>query len=131
MTAPSNTRREFLSTTLAAGAAAGLAGTVDAADTGLPTRALGKTGVRVSCLCLGGWHIGSVQDKDEAVRIMHTAIDEGLTFFDNAWDYHDGGSEEVMRRALSARGKRDKVVLMTKNCGRDAAEIRPHFEASL
>src|SRR5205807_2080762 len=50
---------------------------------------------------------------------------------DNAWDYHDGGSEEIMGRALSAPGKRDKVFLMTKNCGRDAAEVRRHLEDSL
>ena len=66
----------------------------------------------------GGWHIGSVKDSAEAIRIMHAAVDEGLTFFDNCWDYHDGGSEEVMGRAL-ADGRRDKVFLMTKNCERD------------
>jgi predicted aldo/keto reductase-like oxidoreductase len=136
MTAPSNTRRAFLQSSLAAGAAAGLAGAVDAAGddagrTGLPTRPLGKTGVRVSVLALGGWHIGAVKDPNEAVRIMHAAIDEGLTFFDNAWDYHDGGSEEIMGKALAAPGKRAKVFLMTKNCGRDAKETRSNLEDSL
>jgi aryl-alcohol dehydrogenase-like predicted oxidoreductase len=132
MSEPSNTRREFLHTTLAAGAAAGLAGAADTgATTGLPTRPLGKTGQRVSILCLGGWHIGAVKDKAEAVRIMHAAIDEGLTFFDNAWDYHDGGSEEIMGQALAAPGKRDKVFLMTKNCGRDAKTTRQHLDDSL
>ena len=81
---------------------------------------LGRTGERVSILCLGGWHIGAVKDENEAIRIMHAAIDEGLTFFDNCWDYHDGGSEEIMGRAL-ADGRRDKVFLMTKNCERDYA----------
>ena len=57
----------------------------DAGTTGMATRPLGKTGVRVSILALGGWHIGSVKDKAEAVRIMHAAIDEGINFFDNAW----------------------------------------------
>jgi uncharacterized protein len=132
-TPPTNTRREFLHSTLAAGAAAGVAGVADAAEpgTGLPTRPLGKTGVRVSILCLGGWHIGSVKDKGEAVRIMHAALDEGLTFFDNCWDYHDGGSEEVMGQALSAPGKREKCFLMTKNCGRDAKMTRQCLEDSL
>src|SRR5262245_42791493 len=69
---------------------------------GLPQRPVGKTGVKVSIICLGGWHIGSVKDKDEAVKIMHTAIDEGINFFDNCWDYHDGGSEEIMGKALAA-----------------------------
>src|SRR5436190_19483868 len=109
---------------------AGIAGGADA-SAGLPTRPLGKTGVRISILALGGWHIGSVKDQNEAVRIMHTAIDEGLTFFDNAWDYHDGGSEEVMGKALSAPGQRDKVFLMTKNCGRDAKGTRQDLEDSL
>jgi predicted aldo/keto reductase-like oxidoreductase len=66
----------------------------DSSD-GLPKRPLGKTGVKVRILCLGGWHIGAIEEKD-AIALMHEAIDEGLTFFDNAWDYHDGGSEEVM-----------------------------------
>jgi aryl-alcohol dehydrogenase-like predicted oxidoreductase len=95
-----------------------LSGQQPASASGLPTRMLGRTGQRVSILCLGGWHIGAVKDPAEAVRIMQAAIDEGLTFFDNCWDYHDGGSEEVMGRAL-ADGRRTKAFLMTKNCERD------------
>src|SRR6516165_8553585 len=132
--APSN-RREFLHASLAAGAALGLAAGAEAADEaaskGLPTRPLGKTGVRVSIICLGGWHIGSVKDENEAIKIMHTALDEGLTFFDNAWDYHDGGSEEIMGKALAMDGKRKKVFLMTKNCARDGKGTRQHLEDSL
>jgi predicted aldo/keto reductase-like oxidoreductase len=129
-----NTRREFLASSLAAGAALSLSGAADAADDtgkGLPTRPLGKTGVKVSILCLGGWHIGSVKDEKEAIKIMHAALDEGLTFFDNAWDYHDGGSETIMGKALSVAGKRDKCFLMTKNCARDAKGTRQHLEDSL
>jgi predicted aldo/keto reductase-like oxidoreductase len=130
-----NTRREFLQTTLAGAAALGIAaaGKAGAADDskGLPTRELGKTGVRVSILCLGGWHVGAVKDKKEAVKIMHAAVDNGLTFFDNAWDYHDGGSEEVMGEALSQGGYRDKVFLMTKNCERDGRGTRKCLEDSL
>src|SRR5207249_1358020 len=121
-------RRNFLQTSLAASAALGLAATAaeagEAASKGLPTRPLGKTGVRVPIICLGGWHIGAVKDKDEAIKIMHRALDEGLTFFDNAWDYHDGGSEEIMGKALAMDGKRKKCFLMTKNCGRDAKTAR-------
>lgn len=128
-----NTRRAFLQTSLAAGAAAGLASAAgdDAARTGLPTRPLGKTGEKVSILCLGGWHIGSVKDQQEAFRIMHTAINNGLTFFDNAWDYHDGGSEEIVGKGLAMDGWRKKVFLMTKNCGRDAKTVQQHLEDSL
>lgn len=99
-------------------------------ETGLPTRPLGNTGERVSIICLGGWHIGAVADKQEAIRIMHTAIGEGLTFFDNAWDYHDGGSEEIMGDALQG-GKRKEVFLMTKNCDRDYAGSLARLEDSL
>jgi aryl-alcohol dehydrogenase-like predicted oxidoreductase len=134
MTAPSD-RREFLQSSLAAGAALGLAGAAAGGDdkpgAGLPTRPLGKTGERVSIICLGGWHIGSVKDEKEAIKIMHTALDEGLIFFDNAWDYHDGHSEEVMGKALAMDGKRKKCFLMTKNCGRDAKTARQHVEDSL
>jgi aryl-alcohol dehydrogenase-like predicted oxidoreductase len=127
-------RREFLHATVAAGAAAGLAASANADDstaTGLPMRPLGKAGEKVSCLGLGGWHIGSVKSEKEAIGIMHHAIDEGLTFFDNAWDYHDGHSEEVMGLALADPAKRKQVFLMTKNCGRDAKEVQKHLDDSL
>src|SRR5438874_1696924 len=128
-------RREFLQTTAVAGAALGLAGLSGRAEDdlakGVPTRPLGKTGVNVSIICLGGWHIGSVKDKKEAVKIMHAALDEGLTFFDNAWDYHDGGSEEIMGEALGMDGKRKQCFLMTKNCARDGKGTRRHLEDSL
>jgi predicted aldo/keto reductase-like oxidoreductase len=129
-----NTRREFLQTSLATAAVsltAASAGASDAAANGLATRPLGKTGVRVSLLCLGGWHIGDVKDEQEAIKIMHAALDEGMTFFDNAWDYHDGGSETVMGKALATGGRRSKCFLMTKNCARDAKGTRQHLEDSL
>src|SRR5262245_10211180 len=87
---------------------------------GLPTRPLGQTGARVSILALGGWHIGKAAREAgdaEAIRLMHAALDEGITFFDNAWDYFDGMSEELMGKALA--GRRQRVFLMTKNCERD------------
>ena len=130
------TRREFLQSAGAATAAAALGTTASAQDKpgqGLPTRALGRTGANVSILCLGGWHIGDVKDQNEAVRIMHAAVDEGINFFDNCWDYHDGGSEEIMGKALGADGGkwRKKVFLMTKVCARDAKNVRSQIEDSL
>ncbi len=133
-TAANETRRDFLKEGIAGAATLGLAGTeafADDASKGVPMRPLGKTGVKVSMLCLGGWHIGNVKDKDEAIKIMHAALDEGLTFFDNAWDYHDGGSEEIMGKALAMDGKRKKCFLMTKNCARDAEGTKQHLEDSL
>jgi predicted aldo/keto reductase-like oxidoreductase len=129
-----NSRREFIQSGLAGAAALGLAAAAGAAGDegkGLPMRPLGKTGVNVSVLALGGWHIGAVKDKNVAIKIMHAAIDEGLTFFDNAWDYHDGGSEEIMGKALAMDGKRSQVFLMTKNCNRDASGTRQCLEDSL
>src|SRR5215210_8882651 len=137
MSSTDNTRREFIQTGLAGTAALALAADAPAGDDkpspGLPQRPLGNTGVKVSIICLGGWHIGDVKDKDEAVKIMHTALDEGMTFFDNCWDYHDGGSEEVMGKALAADGGkwRKKCFLMTKVCSRDAKEVRSQIEDSL
>jgi uncharacterized protein len=126
------TRREFLQATLAGAATLGMMAEVeDAQAQGLPTRTLGRTGERVSILCLGGWHIGTVRDEKEAIKIMHAAINEGITFFDNAWDYHDGRSEEVMGKALAEGGKRKQAFLMTKNCNRDAKGTRQCLEDSL
>ena len=127
-------RRRFLRTAVASLAAAGLDSRVLAeqkdSPAGIPTRPLGKTGQRVSIVGLGGYHVRTAEEKD-AVAIMHEAIDEGMTFFDNAWDYHDGGSEEVMGKALSTGGRRQKVFLMTKVCARDYSGARQHLEDSL
>src|SRR5204862_133138 len=79
----------------------------------------------------GGWHIGVLKDEDEAVRIMHAAIDEGINFFDNAWDYHDGHAEEVMGKALAMDNRRNKVFLMTKVCDRDYTGAKKCLEDSL
>ncbi len=128
----STSRRQFMTqTALAALTEQVIAGTSSVAETGVPTRVLGRTGQRVSILCLGGWHIGAVKDEKEAIRIMHAAIDEGVNFFDNAWDYHDGHSEEVMGKAMAMDGRRKKVFLMTKNCERDYAGSMKDLEDSL
>jgi aryl-alcohol dehydrogenase-like predicted oxidoreductase len=86
----------------------------------IPRRALGTTGEFVSAIGLGGFHIGLVGTEREATQIVHAAIDAGITFMDNAWEYHDGKSEDRMGRALV--GRRDRVFLMSKVCthGRNA-----------
>jgi len=85
----------------------------------VPRRMLGRTGVEVSALALGGSHIGETKSKREASRIVHEAIDSGIDFMDNAWEYHDGLSEELMGEALE--GRRHGVFLRSKVCthGRD------------
>jgi aryl-alcohol dehydrogenase-like predicted oxidoreductase len=89
----------------------------------VPHRPLGKTGVQVSAMGLGGYHLGSTKNQQEATEIVARAMDAGVNFFDNAWDYHDGHSEEVVGKAL--QGKRDRAFVMTKVCthgrGKDVA----------
>ncbi len=129
---PENTRRDLFRTLLGAGALAGTALAQRPSANGLPTRRLGRTGERVSILGIGGGHIGRVAlgDKAAAIRLMHGAIDNGVTFFDNAWAYQDGASEEAMGDALQG-GKRDKVFLMTKCSGRDTKFATQCLEDSL
>ncbi|MEO7145259.1 MAG: aldo/keto reductase [Bryobacteraceae bacterium] len=97
----------------------------------IPRRVLGRTGVRVSIIGMGGWHLGAIPDEAEAIRIMHAAIDEGVSFFDNAWDYHDGRAEELMGKALAMDNRRNRVFLMTKDCERDYAGSMRNLEDSL
>lgn len=89
----------------------------------VPRRPLGKTGIQVSAMALGGYHLGSTKNQQEANEIVARAMAAGINFFDNAWDYHDGHSEEVVGKAL--KGKRDQAVVMTKVCthgrGKDVA----------
>jgi aryl-alcohol dehydrogenase-like predicted oxidoreductase len=87
----------------------------------IPQRELGKTGVKVSALAMGGHHLGDAENYEMAERLVHDALDGGITVFDNCWEYHDGKSEVWLGRAL-AGGRRDKAFVMTKVCthGRDA-----------
>ena len=97
----------------------------------IPLRPLGATGVMVSALGLGGYHLGKMKSEREAVRIVHAAIDAGMTFMDNAWEYHDGRSETIMGKAIADR--RERVFLMTKVCthGRWTREALRQLEQSL
>jgi aryl-alcohol dehydrogenase-like predicted oxidoreductase len=97
----------------------------------IPTRPFGRTGERVSIIGLGGWHLGAPESDRAAVRLAHAAIDGGITFLDNAWDYNEGLSEERMGKAIADR--RDKVFLMTKVCthGRDGKVAMRQLEDSL
>src|ERR1700689_4979008 len=92
-------------------------------DPQVPKRPLGKTGAQVSALGVGGYHLGSTKDQQEANQLVAKALDAGITFFDNAWDYHQGLSEEGLGTAL--QGKREQAFVMTKVCthgrGKDVA----------
>ena len=97
----------------------------------IPTRPFGRTGERVSIIGLGGWHLGVPPTDRAAVRLAHAAIDAGITFLDNAWDYNEGVSEARMGKAIADR--RDRVFLMTKVCthGRDGKVAMRQLEDSL
>lgn len=94
-------------------------------------RTLGKTGAKISILGVGGYHLGSTKSQEEANDIVGRALDAGINFFDNAWDYHDGLSEERLGAAL--QGKRDQAFLMTKVCthGRSKEVGMQQLEESL
>ncbi len=140
MTHPNSSRREFLQSTAASLAASSIVGSAEAQQAlqranagGIPLRPLGKTGEMVSLLCLGGHSSTNPQKLSEAesLRLIQRAVDEGITFMDNCWDYHDGGAEEWMGKALAQGGRRDKVFLMTKVCGRTAKDAQSNLEDSL
>lgn len=128
-----NTRRQFFQSVAASAALTDevLAQTSSATETGVPTRPLGKTGVRVSMLGVGGAHAGRDRDDNLCVRLIQTAIDEGMTFLDNAWEYNGGRSEVVMGKALRQGGYRNKAFLMTKVCSREYEGAMQQLEESL
>jgi aryl-alcohol dehydrogenase-like predicted oxidoreductase len=97
----------------------------------VPKRPLGSTGLQVSALGIGGYHLGSVDSDAEALQIVNEALDSGVNFFDNAWEYHSGLSEERLGRAL--KGKWDRAVVMTKVCthGRNRNVAMRQLEESL
>ncbi|MGH9433673.1 MAG: aldo/keto reductase, partial [Terriglobia bacterium] len=114
-------RREFLGKVAMSIAGASAAGKLlessaqlVAAETGsMPYRVLGRSGAKISAIGLGGYHIGIQSTLNESIRIIRTAIDNGITFMDNCWDYNDGESEVRMGKGLRD-GYRQKVFLMTK-----------------
>jgi len=97
---------------------------------GIPYRRLGRTGEMVSLIGLGGYHLGRQADEQETIRIVRTAIDQGINFLDNCWDYNGGSSELRMGKALR-NGYRDKAFLMTKIDGRSSASATQQIEESL
>ncbi|HEY8665951.1 MAG TPA: aldo/keto reductase [Tepidisphaeraceae bacterium] len=156
----STTRRDLLKTTAAVAASAALlsaagqlgiaraAGSAEGDSSPLPAndlpvitdpgerkgdmlyRKLGGTGETVSAIGLGGFHIGIPKDDAEGIKIIRSAIDRGITFMDNCWDYHNGGSEIRMGKGLQD-GYRDKVFLMTKIDGRSKAAAARQLDESL
>jgi predicted aldo/keto reductase-like oxidoreductase len=103
----------------------------DTGANGMIYRTLGRTGERVSAIGLGGWHIGkSSLPEEDSIRLIRQAIDRGITFMDNCWDYNEGVSEKRMGKALQG-GYRQKVFLMTKIDGRTKAEAARQIDTCL
>jgi diketogulonate reductase-like aldo/keto reductase len=135
-------RREFLKTASVGAAAAATATTGQAQgmefsahaprpeSPNMIYRELGRTGERVSAIGMGGYHIGKQQDPNESIRLLRTAIDRGITFMDNCWDYNGGISEIRMGQALRD-GYRQKAFVMTKIDGRDKKTAAVQIEQSL
>lgn len=133
-------RRDFLKSASAAGIASSVpavsAQTPASRSTARPEapgmiyRTLGTTGERVSAIGLGGYHIGKSPDADASIRLIRSAVDSGITFLDNCWDYNDGISEVRMGQALRG-GYRQKTFLMTKMDGRTKESYSKQLEQSL
>src|SRR6267154_770088 len=125
-------RRSFVKSATAAAVLGTASPQVLMAETkeGMPQRALGRTGEKVSAIGLGGYHIGKQADEPDSIMIIRTAIDRGITFMDNCWDYNDGVSEIRMGKALRD-GYRQKVFLMTKIDGRTKEAAARQIDESL
>jgi aryl-alcohol dehydrogenase-like predicted oxidoreductase len=133
------TRRQFIrqsalvsaAALLAAGSNSLLMERAESDDDGMIYRPLGRTGERVSVIGLGGWHIGqSSLSEDESIQLIRQAIDRGITFMDNCWDYNEGASQIRMGKALK-NGYREKVFLMDKIDGRSKAEAARQIDECL
>ena len=125
------TRREFLELTAGATLIAGMSmASWTEGREGVAYRALGRTGEKVSIVGLGGYHIGSQSDEQESIRIIRTALDNGINFLDNCWDYNGGASEVRMGKALRD-GYRKKAFLMSKIDGRTPKVAARQIDESL
>lgn len=127
------TRREFLEAVLSTSLLAGVVspdlwGAGD--ENGIPYRKLGRTGERVSLAGLGGYHIGMQSEDQESIKIIRTALDSGINFLDNCWDYNGGNSEFRMGKALRD-GYRQKAFLMTKIDGQTKKAAAAQVDESL
>jgi predicted aldo/keto reductase-like oxidoreductase len=127
------TRRKFLELSAMTAVAAAGSGSISwgaEGKEGVPYRTLGKTGEKVSLVGVGGSHIGQQKDEKESIAIIRGALDRGINFLDNSWDYNDGKSEERMGKALQD-GYRQKAFLMTKIDGRTKAAAAQQLDESL
>ncbi len=125
-------RREVL---LAMGAGLVAAGAGSSAEGGkgeIPYRTLGNTGVKVSCIGMGGYHLGKSEVSEaDAIKLVRTGVDRGINFLDNSWDYNKGESEKRVGKAVKDGNLRERVFMMTKNDGRTTDEFNKQLDESL
>jgi aryl-alcohol dehydrogenase-like predicted oxidoreductase len=127
------TRREFLGAMLTTSLLAGVPGAdlwAAGAENGIPYRKFGRTGARVSLVGLGGYHLGMQSDEQDSIKIIRAALDGGINFLDNCWDYNGGDSEIRMGKALRD-GYRQKAFLMTKIDGQTKKAAAAQIDESL
>jgi len=126
-------RRQFIRAALASGLLASfdLDRLWAAPRNGIPYRKLGRTGEEVSIVGLGGFHIGQKPTEEEAIRIVRTALDQGINFLDNCWDYNGGESEVRMGKALSGGGYRERTFVMSKIDSHSKAGAARQIDESL
>jgi aryl-alcohol dehydrogenase-like predicted oxidoreductase len=125
-------RREVLLAMGAGLAAAGIGTSADIGGHPIPYRTLGHTGEKVSCLGMGGYHLGKKEvTEGDAIKLVHAGVERGINFLDNSWDYNKGVSEIRVGKAVKEGNLRNKVFMMTKNDGRTADEFNKQLEESL
>lgn len=123
-------RRELL-LALGAGLAASAASAAPGASE-IPYRTLGHTGEKVSCIGMGGYHLGKSEvTESDAIKLVHTGVARGINFLDNSWDYNKGESEKRVGKAVKDGNLRARVFLMTKNDGRTKDEFNKQLDESL
>jgi predicted aldo/keto reductase-like oxidoreductase len=123
-------RRDFLKKAAGTTVLTSLGSKLHSAADSFPQRVLGHTGEKVSLIGIGGYHLGKGSDEQESIRIVRTALDSGVNFLDNCWDYNDGVSEVRMGKALRD-GYRQKAFLMTKVDGQTRQAAEQQLEESL
>jgi aryl-alcohol dehydrogenase-like predicted oxidoreductase len=123
-------RRDFLKKAAGTTVLTSLGSKLHGAADSFPQRVLGHTGEKVSLIGIGGYHLGKGSDEQESIRIVRTALDSGVNFLDNCWDYNDGVSEVRMGKALRD-GYRQKAFLMTKVDGQTRQAAEQQLEESL
>ncbi len=107
-------------------------GAEDIGEYQIPYRTLGHTGEKVSCIGMGGYHLGKKEVTEaDAIKLVHSGVDRGINFLDNSWDYNEGESEKRVGKAVKEANLRSKVFMMTKNDGRTADEFNKQLDESL